>query len=49
MKYMYTSIKEKDFANGISKVNQLALEGWRLISAVTRGGSYNFVLEKEVK
>lgn len=49
MKYMYTSIREKDFTNGVSKVNQLALEGWRLISAVTRGGSFNFVLEKEVK
>jgi len=49
MKYTYTSIKEKDFTNGVSKVNQLALEGWRLVSAVTRGRSYNFVLEKEAK
>ena len=49
MKYQYLNIKEKDLANGISKTNQLAIEGWRLVTVATRGGSYNFILEKEIK
>ena len=47
MKYEYTYISHKDFAQAMSQVSNLAKQGWRLISTVTRGGSYKFVLEKE--
>jgi hypothetical protein len=49
MKYTYTGIKEKVFDDGIKKVNQLAIDGWRLVEVVSRGRTYCFVLEKEVK
>ena len=49
MKYTYTSIREKVFDDGVKKVNQLADEGWRLVNVVSRGRTYCFVLEKEVK
>jgi hypothetical protein len=48
MKFTYISISEKEFSRGISRVNEMAQDGWRLINAVTRGGSFNFILEKEV-
>jgi hypothetical protein len=48
MKYEYTFISEKDFIKGMSQVSNLAKQGWRLISSVTRGGSYKFILEKQV-
>ena len=49
MTYTYTHVKEKDFSVGTAKVNQLASEGWKLVTVTTRGGSYNFILEKEVE
>jgi hypothetical protein len=49
MKFTYTHIKEKDFSNGVAKANKMAEEGWRVINVSTRGGNYNFLLEKEVK
>jgi hypothetical protein len=48
MKFTYISISEKDFSKGIVKVNEMARDGWKLINAVTRGGSFYFVIEKEV-
>jgi len=48
MKYEYTYVRNKDFAKGMAEVSNLAKQGWRLVSTVTRGGSYNFVMEKEV-
>jgi hypothetical protein len=47
MKYEYTYISHKDFGQGMSQVSNLAKQGWRLISTVTRGGTYKFVLERE--
>ncbi len=47
MKYEYTYISNKDFGQGMTQVSNLAKQGWRLISTVTRGGTYKFVLEKE--
>ena len=48
MKFTYTYISEKDFPKGMSKDKEMAEEGWRVVNVVTRGGNYNFVLEKEV-
>jgi hypothetical protein len=48
MKYEYTFISDKDFTKGMSQVSNLAKQGWRLISSVSRGGSYKFILEKQV-
>jgi hypothetical protein len=45
MKYEYTYISNKDFGQGMAQVSNLAKQGWRLISTVTRGGTYKFVLE----
>ena len=47
MKYEYTYISHKDFGQGMSQVSNLAKQGWILISTVTRGGNYQFVLERE--
>ena len=49
MKFTYISINEKDFSRGVSKANQMAEEGWRVVGVATRGGNYNFLLEKEVQ
>jgi hypothetical protein len=40
-------ISQKDFGQGMSQVSNLAKQGWRLISTVTRGETYKFVLERE--
>jgi hypothetical protein len=47
MKFTYLSLSEKEFSRGITRVNEMAREGWRLVNAVTRGGSFHFILEKE--
>lgn len=48
MKFTYANISERDFSNGVILANKMAEKGWRVVGVVTRGGSYNFLLEKEV-
>ena len=47
MKFKYISISEPDFGRGMTRVNEMASEGWRLISSVTRGRAFHFIMEKE--
>lgn len=49
MKFTYTNVSEKDFSRAVYMANKMAEEGWRVVGVATRGGNYNFLLEKEVQ